>query len=203
MHDHALREHAGERLVGPAMAGLLHRAGEEARIEEVQDRVLDAADILVDGQPVIDDARHRRRLRVRRGEAREIPGRVDEGVHGVGLAQRRAAALRAGDVPPGRMPVERIARPVELDVVGQLHRQVLARHRHHAAGRAVDHRDRAAPVALARDAPVAQAVVHLALADRAVAARRRSPAGARPPPSPPSTVMPSRKRELIRRPSPR
>jgi hypothetical protein len=31
---------------------LLHRAGEEARIEQVQDRVLDAADILVDRHPV-------------------------------------------------------------------------------------------------------------------------------------------------------
>ena len=29
------------------------RAGEEARIEQMQDRVLDAADILVDRQPVI------------------------------------------------------------------------------------------------------------------------------------------------------
>ena len=55
VHDHALREHAGERLVGPAMAGLPHRAREEARIEEMQDRVLDAADILVDRQPAIDD----------------------------------------------------------------------------------------------------------------------------------------------------
>ena len=55
--------------------------------------MLDAADILVDRQPAIDDARLGRRLRVRRGEAGEIPGRVDEGVHRVGLAPRRAAAL--------------------------------------------------------------------------------------------------------------
>ena len=75
------------------------------------------------------------------------------------------------DVAPGRMAVERIAGPVEVDVVGELHRQVLAPDRHHAAGRAVEHRDRAAPVALARDAPVAQAVIHLPLGDRAVAAR--------------------------------
>jgi hypothetical protein len=35
------------------MPGDLHRPGEEARIEQVQDRVLDAADILVDIHPVI------------------------------------------------------------------------------------------------------------------------------------------------------
>ena len=34
----------------------------------------------------------------------------------------------------------------------------------------MDHRDRAAPIALARNAPVAQAEIHLALADRHVAA---------------------------------
>ena len=61
--------------------------------------------------------------------------------------------------------VERIARPVEGGVLRQRDRQVLVRHRHHVAFRAVDHRDRAAPEALARDAPVAQAEIHLTLAD--------------------------------------
>ena len=50
VHHHALREHAGERLVHADMAGRLHRAGEEAAVEQMQDRVLDAADILVDRQ---------------------------------------------------------------------------------------------------------------------------------------------------------
>ena len=34
-------------------------------------------------------------------EALEIPGRVDEGVHGVGLPLGRAAALRTGGVQEG------------------------------------------------------------------------------------------------------
>ncbi len=135
--------------------------------------MLDAADILVDGEPMIDRGAVRRRLRVRRGEAGEVPGRVDEGVHRVGLALGRAAALRTIDVAPRRMVVERIAGPVEIDVVGKRHRQVLAPDRHHAAGRTMDHRDRAAPIALARDAPVAQAEIHLPLADGPVAARLR------------------------------
>ena len=37
------------------------RAGEEARIEQMQHRMLDAADILIDRQPVIDVARARTR----------------------------------------------------------------------------------------------------------------------------------------------
>jgi hypothetical protein len=47
---------------------------------------------------------------------------------------------------------------------GQDDRQLVVGHRHVAAARAVDDRDRAAPVALARNAPVAQAELHLLLA---------------------------------------
>ena len=85
------------------------------------------------------------------------------------------------------------------DVVRQLHRQVLHRHRHDAAGLAMDDRDRAAPVALARDAPVAQAEVDLAL--RRPARCRASALSSRFATSSLacSMVMPSRKRELIMR----
>jgi hypothetical protein len=54
VHDHALREERVEgldRLLGQ-VAGAVHRPREEARVEQVQDRVLDAADILVDVHPV-------------------------------------------------------------------------------------------------------------------------------------------------------
>ncbi len=55
--------------------------------------------------------------------------------------------------------IERIARLLEGHVVGQRHRQLSVRHGDDAAALAVDDRDRAAPVALARHAPVAQAEV--------------------------------------------
>ena len=75
------------RLVMPHFA---HGAGPEARIEQVQDRVLDAADILIDRHPVVVLlAVERRRLEPRRGEAVEVPARIDEGVERVGLAPRR------------------------------------------------------------------------------------------------------------------
>ncbi len=63
------------------------------------------------------------------------------------------------------MADQRVARLLDLDVLGQGHRQLVARHRHDPAGAAVDHRDRAAPVALARDAPVAQPERDLAAAE--------------------------------------
>src|SRR3974390_2843363 len=80
-------------------------------------------------------------------------------------------ALWALDVFPGRVAVERIARLVEGHVFRQRHRQFFFRHRHRAAFVAVDDWDWAAPIALARDAPVAQAVVNLALRHRKIVAR--------------------------------
>jgi hypothetical protein len=72
-------EQAGEWLVEPGMARHLHRAGEEAAVEQVEDRVLDATDILVDRQPAIDLlAVGGRGFDPRVGEAREVPGRIDE-----------------------------------------------------------------------------------------------------------------------------
>src|SRR3974390_970493 len=68
------------------------------------------------------------------------------------------------------MTVERIAGPVEVDVFRQGHRQIGFRYRYDPAGIAVDDRDRAAPVALARNAPVAQPEIDLPHSDRAIAA---------------------------------
>ncbi len=78
-----------------------------------------------------------------------------------------------GDVLPGRMVVERIARPREIDILRQDHRQLRIRHRHRAAGLAMDDRDRAAPVALPAHAPVAQPPVHHAACRRPAPPARR------------------------------
>ena len=72
-------------------------------------------------------------------------------------------------------------RPVVLDV-GEQHRQLVLGDGHRAAVVAVDDRDRAAPVALPREAPVAQAVGDRRLARApARAATRRSPTSPRRP----------------------
>src|SRR5262249_3592690 len=112
-----------------------------------------------------------RSLEPRIGEPREIPGRIDKRVHGVGLAPPRLVATRARDVLPGRMAVERISRAVEIDVVGQPHGQVAVRYGNNATGFTVDNGDRAAPVALPRDAPIAQTIIDLAGSDRCIATR--------------------------------
>jgi len=79
---------------------------EETHVEQVQDGVLDAADILLNRHPT----RHILGPERSTGEARaaiavEIPGAVDEGVHGVGIALGVRAALRAGHIAPGRRSI--------------------------------------------------------------------------------------------------
>ena len=100
-------------------------------------------------------------------EAQEVPRRVDEGVHGVGLAPGRAAADRAG-----RVQEALVEAPAATDRSGGTRRRRARGPASWSSGTgtdavvgAVDDRDRAAPEALARDQPVAQPVVDLALAD--------------------------------------
>ena len=138
------------------------RLAEEARVHQVQDRVLDAADVLVDGHPRADDRGVPRGVVVGGvAVAQEVPGRVDEGVHRVGLAPGGAAAGRAGGVDPVLGGGERRAGPwaCSRSTSGSTTGSSSSGTGTMPARRAVDDRDRAAPVALARDQPVAQAVV--------------------------------------------
>ncbi|MNU64278.1 hypothetical protein D3C71_535490 [compost metagenome] len=128
--------------------------------------MLYAADILIDRQPAGGGGLVDRLVGLGIGKAGEVPAGIDEGVEGVGLATGFAAAGRAVDVLPGRVTVQRIAGHVEGHVLGQLDRQLVGGDRHGTAGLAVDDGDGAAPVALAADAPVAQAVDGLGFAGR-------------------------------------
>ena len=65
---------------------------------------------------------------------------------------------------PSRVTQQRVPRGLEVDVLGQRDGQAVLGRGHHAAALAVDEGDRRAPVALARDAPVAQAPDGLATA---------------------------------------
>ena len=164
MADHTLSEQAFERFRHIQIAAIAQGPGEEPRIEQVQHRVFDPADILVDGHPILRRGAIEGRTRTERAEANEIPGRIDKGVERVGFALRRFAADRAVDMLPGRMVVQRIAGLVEGDIFRQRDGQIRLRHRHSAAIRAMDHRHRAAPVTLARHTPVAQPVIDGAFA---------------------------------------
>ena len=165
VEHHALRQQALEGLVAIDQAHVAHHLGPEARIQQVQDGVLDTADVLVHRHPVVGARIDHGGVVLRTGVAHEVPGTVHEGVHGVGLAARRLAALRTGDAGVEALVlVQRVAGTVRDAVIRQHHRQVLLGHRHRAAAVAVDDRDRRAPVALAADAPVTQAPGGLFLA---------------------------------------
>ena len=109
----------------------LQRAGPEARVEQVQDRVLDAADILVDRQPVLAAS-----ARSNGWSAGWLAKRMKYQLESTKVSSvsvsRVAAPPQLGqvDVLPGRVAVERIAGRVEVDVLGQHDRQLVARHRH-------------------------------------------------------------------------
>ena len=92
---------------------------------------------------------------MRVGVAVEVPGRVDECVHGIGLAPCGTSTFGARRVHEfGNAPEWRTARQRDVDAVGKNDGQVLLRHRDDAIFLAVQHRNGRTPVALARDAPV-------------------------------------------------
>ncbi len=164
LEHHALRQQVLERLAELDQLQVAHHLGPEARVQQVQDRVLDAADVLVHRHPVVGAGTHHPIRIGRIAVAHEVPRRIDERVHRVRLAARGLAALGAADVQEAGVLVQRVAGAVRDQVFRQHHRQVLLGHRHHAAVVAVDDGNRRAPVALAAHAPVAQAPGRLLLA---------------------------------------
>ena len=164
VEQHALGEKPRERLVDMHQPHVAHHLGPEARVEQVQDRVLDAADVLVHRHPVIV-ARIDHRRRIRRGVAHVVPRRIDENVHGVGLALCRLSALWTSAVDEVSAMGERVAAAVRNAILGKDHRQVLLGHRHFAAARAMNDRDRRAPITLSRNAPIAKPVGHALFAE--------------------------------------
>src|SRR5262249_21412001 len=87
--------------------------GEEGRVEEVEDGVLDAPDVAVHAvglEPVPDlGAVEGYPFLARGAVAREIPRGLDEGVHRVGFAARRPTAARAPGAHEGLVSRQRRA----------------------------------------------------------------------------------------------
>ena len=79
--DHALVQELVERLDELQVAKVEQDLDDEARVEQVQDRVLDPPAVHVHRQPPPHGLGRPRLLVVlRRGVPQEIPGRIDEGV---------------------------------------------------------------------------------------------------------------------------
>ena len=126
----------------------------------MQDRVLDAPDIEVDGKPIGHGFRRKRHVLVFRIDiAIEVPRRVHESVHRVGLTPRRAAAFGTGRVHEVFVLAEsRATLAGDRDVARENNGELGFRHRHHAALTAIDHWNRSPPVALAGDTPITNPV---------------------------------------------
>ena len=163
-------------------AEVAHDLGPEARIDEVQDGVLDAANVLVDGEPVLQSCRIEWSLVVVRvGVAIEVPGRIDESVHGVGLAPRRASAFGAGGVDEVRHPAEgRAALLRDLNCSGSRTGNCSSGTGTMPSLLAIEHGDGRAPVALPADAPIFQAKGDRRLAKSVLLRRNRPFSAARP-----------------------
>ena len=127
--------------------------------------MLGAADIFVDGQQLVDDLGIERLFRVVRVRiAQIIPARADEGVQRIRIAQRVAAAVRALGVHELLALGERgFAVRFEFHVVGEPDGQIFDGYGNDAALGAMHDGDGRAPVALAGNEPVAQAVIDFAL----------------------------------------
>ncbi len=84
---HALSEQALKRFIEVQESAISKDFGKKARVEQMQNGVLNAADVLIDRQPVIHSLRRKGRFWVVGvGVAQKVPGRIEKGVHGVGFA---------------------------------------------------------------------------------------------------------------------
>ena len=126
----------------------------------MENGVLDAADVLIHRQPVVHAVAAEGGVGPGRAEAGEVPGRFEEGIEGIGLASGRFAAGGAIHLSPRGMVLQRVARRLQVGVLGEADRKVRHGDGNDAAVGTVNHRDRAPPVALSGHAPVAQTVVH-------------------------------------------
>ena len=94
-------------------------------------------------------------MAIETGVACKIPGRFKKGIQGVGFTLRFSTALWADGFIKAGVFFDGGTDAVHDHVFRQDHRQLLGWHRHFAATGAMHDGDRAAPVALARHAPIA------------------------------------------------
>ena len=148
--DHALRKEVLERLVNLMQAEVAQSLREKPRVKKVHDRVLYTAYVLVDRHPVASFVFAEGQGFVPgRSVSQEVPGRIDESVHGVCLAPGLIAALGADGVDEIIGPGKR-REPLagEVYILRQYDRKLGIGNRHCAAFVAIDDRYGATPVPL-------------------------------------------------------
>src|SRR5215208_2657630 len=161
---------AGHGLVEVNQPKIAHNLGEEAGVEQVQNGVLYAAGVLVDGEPLLSPFGIERPLIVVRREVTvPVPRGVHESVHRVRLACGRAAATGTLGIVEVRVELQwRFACGHELGFLWEQDRQVFFRDGDDAALVAEDYGDRGPPVALAADQPVVKPVGNRSLSGAAL-----------------------------------
>ena len=150
-----------ERLVKVKITHISQRFCEESCVQKVHASVLCAADILVNGEHLVNPLSVKGRVLVLCvGVSKEIPARTNERVKSVRVAFCRSAADGAYRVDKLFAFFERrFAVRGEVDAHRQTHGQVFFGDGHVTAVVTVDNRDRCAPIALTAHEPVTQAVV--------------------------------------------
>ena len=164
VRHHALRKQRGERLFHVDHANMAERTRPKTGVEQMQNRVLNTANILVNRQPFFGRRSVKGLVMRLACEADEVPAGIDKRIERIGFAARLLMAFGAIDLAPGRVTIQRVTGDVKADVFGQLHRQLVIWHGDRAACLTMDDRDWRTPITLARNAPVAQAILRLALA---------------------------------------
>ena len=145
---HSLRQQVGEWLGDIADAFVAHYTLEKACVQQMQDRVLYTADVLIDRRPVGRALVQHRLVIVRARVAREIPGRLHKRIERVGFAARAFATLRTWRVDELGNILERRTVPCKLDIFRQNYRQLIFGYWYRIAIVAVDDRNRRTPIAL-------------------------------------------------------
>ena len=90
----------------------------ETSVEQVQDCVFDASDVLIDGKPVVSPLVEHRAVLVATGIPRVIPRRFHKGVECIGFAFRRRLTARTLGVDEFGKLAEGRAAVVYFDVFG-------------------------------------------------------------------------------------
>src|SRR5665647_1594674 len=79
-------------------AEVAHHLAPETRIQQMQDGVLDATDVLINRHPFAGFRIDHAISAALAGEARVVPAGIHEGIHGVGFTPRRLTAFGTGAV---------------------------------------------------------------------------------------------------------
>ena len=167
VEHHALGEQFGERLVHLHQPQVAHYLGPKAGVQQMQNGVLDAANVLVHAattrgmvrvaHPVLRAFGHHGIGVGWVAIAHEVPRRIHKRVHGVGLAPCGFAADRTSHSRVKAFMLEQgVSRAIRNAVLRQHHRQIFFRHRHRAVLIAMDDGNGRTPITLAAHAPVAQ-----------------------------------------------